>query len=357
MSFNFITFEKEYIIPMNNFLFRFLAIINLFLLVSCQSEIQEQEYSMQQTITKTSPLTTYLERVAMVETVKDNLVDKSSYCTIQLPYKVTVNNTSISINTTADYQKVEDNIKAYSNDNDIVAIDFPVKMVYYNYIEKVIENETDFNSLLAYWNSLPDLLSKIEGLHIKYPITITIYNADNQVASSIKVTSDQSFFTFVNNLKENQFIALSYPISVVNCRNNLVSIANNLEFEDAVKDAIDNCQANSISLDFIDTITKNTWKISYFYGETEKTNQYSDYVFVFKNDYTVTATKAGVSVTGEWSSKLENEIREFKISFDSNLLHQLDEDWKVFEFNNSQFRFRCTEASNDTDYYLYFEKK
>lgn len=334
----------------------YLAIVSLFLLFSCQSEVEEQVYSTQETITKSSPLTSYLQRVAMVKTIQDNMIDESSYCTIKLPYKVTVNNTSISINSTADYQKVLDNINAYSNDNDIVKITFPVTMIYYNYVEKVIASQSDFESLLSYWADEPDLLFKINCLNINYPITINIYNSANQIASSVQIASDQAFFSFINNLKESQFIALSYPISITDNNNQVTSITNNSQLENAIKHAIDTCPENiNSTLDFLQILTSNPWKISYFYDDFEKTSLYSGYVFVFKNDQSLTATKSGISVTGHWETKINYGVREFKISFSPDLLHQLDEDWKVFEFNNSQLRFRKEEGSND-NHYLYFEK-
>ena len=116
---------------------KYLSIVVFLFLLSCQSEIEEQDYNTQETVTNASPLTSYLQRVAMVKTVQDNVIDKSSYCTIKLPYTVTVNNVNIALNTTADYQKVVDNINANTNDNDIVKIDFPVTMVYYNYYRKI----------------------------------------------------------------------------------------------------------------------------------------------------------------------------------------------------------------------------
>jgi hypothetical protein len=334
----------------------YLAIVSLLLLFSCQSEVEEQVYSTQETITKSSPLTSYLQRVAMVKTVQDNLIDKSSYCTIKLPYKVTVNNASISINTTADYQKVVDNINAYTNDNDIVKITFPVTMIYYNYVEKVLTSQSDFDSLLYYWADEPDLLSKINCLNINYPLAINIYNTANQIASTVQITSDASFFSFINNLKESQFIAISYPISITDYNNHLVTIANNSQLENAIKNAIDNCKdSTNPSLDFINTLTQASWKISYFYEDSVKTSLYNGYVFVFKNDKSVTATKLGVTINGQWETKTDNGVREFRIKFNPDLLHQLDEDWDVFEFNNSQFRFRKEEGSND-NHYLYFEK-
>ena len=77
--------------------------------------------------------------------------------------------------------------------------------------------------------------------------------------------------------------------------------------------------------------------------------------FVFKKDQSVIATRLGISVTGQWETKINNGVREFRIKFNPDLLHQLDEDWKVFEFNNSQLRFRKEEGSNE-NHYLYFKK-
>jgi hypothetical protein len=334
----------------------YFAIASLFLLFACQSEVDEQVYSTKETITMSSPLTSYLQRIAMVRTVQDNIIDKSSYCTIKLPYKVTVNNVMIWINTAADYQKVLDNVNAYSNDNDIVKITFPVTMIYYNYYEKVISSQSDFESLLSYWAAEPDLLSRINCLTINYPIAINIYNSTNQIASTVQITSDSSFFSFIKNLKESQFIAVSYPISVTDYNNHLVTIANNSQLENAIKNAIDNCKDNiNPALDFTNTLTQGSWKISYFFDDFAKTSLYNGYEFVFKKDQTVIASKLGITVPGHWETKINNGVREFKVSFSPDLLHQLDEDWKVFEVNNSQLRLRKEGGSND-NHYLYFEK-
>jgi hypothetical protein len=336
--------------------FFFLSIVSLFLLFSCQSEIDEQYYSTQETITKLTPLTSYLQRTAMVKTVEDNVIDKSTYCTIQFPYKVGVNEVSIAVNSSADYKKVWDNINANSYDNDIVKIIFPVTMIYYNYFEKVLENESDFEALLAFWNSKPDLLSKINCLNINYPITVNIYNSASQIASSIKIVDDKMFFNFIKDLNENQLISLSYPIIIRNSNNSESTIANNSQFENAIKYAIDNCPDNSnASLDFLQVITSNSYKISYFFHDADKTSNYDGYTFTFNTNYTVTVVKSGVSYNGIWITKIDNGVREFKIKFESDVLGKLDEDWKVFEFNNSQLRFRQNDNNTDNDY-LYFEK-
>jgi hypothetical protein len=327
----------------------------LFLLFSCQSEADEQTNNAQGTITSVSPLTTYLQRVAMVKTVQDNVIDGSSYCTIKLPYTVTVNNEQIAVNTTADYQKVIDNINANANDDDIVKIDFPVTMVYYNYIEKAIPNQADFDYLIDYWNLYPDLLSKINGLKINYPITINIYNSANQVASSQSIISDQAFFNFIKNLNESQYISLRYPISIADYNDQAKSITNNLEFENAIKYAIDYCPENNIvTLDFTETITNGSWEIPYFFDDSVKTSNYSGYSFVFKNDQTVVASNGSVTETGQWESTVLYGVRKLKLNFSTELLGKLNFNWELFEFNNSQIRLRDVGTTTN---YLYFQKK
>lgn len=334
---------------------KYLSLVAFLFLLSCQSEIDEQDNTEQGTVTNASPLTSYLQRVAMVETVQDNIIDGSTYCTIKLPYTVTVNNEQIAVNTTADYQKVADNINASTTDDDIVKIDFPVTMVYYNYIEKLIANEADFDSLIDYWNQYPDLLSKINGLNINYPITINIYNSANQIASSQSIISDQAFFNFIKNLNNSQYISLKYPISIVNYHNQIKSIANNLEFENAIKYAIDYCPENNIvMLDLTDVITKDSWEIPYFFDGSEKTASYSGYSFVFKSDKSVVVAKGAVSETGQWETTVQSGVKQLKLNFSSELLGKLNNNWDLFEFNNSQIRLRV--VSNSTKY-LYFEKK
>lgn len=337
-------------------LLKYLSVVAFFFLLSCQTESDEQNSNAPTTITNVSPLTTYLQRVAMVQTVQDNIIDRSSYCTIKLPYTVTVNNTSIALNTTADYQKVIDNVNANAYDDDIVKINFPVTMVYYNYIEKNIPNESDFNTLIDYWNLHPDLLSKINGLNINYPININIYNSANQIASSQSIISDQAFFNFIKNLNSTQYISLQYPISIVNYNNQTQLLKSNSEFENAIKYAIDYCPENNIvTLDFVATITNGSWGIPYFFSTSEKTSSYSGYSFVFKSDKTVIATKGAVTETGQWDTKVEYDVRQLQLTFSSELLGKLNNSWKLFEFNNSQIRLRNVNGNN-TDY-LYFEKK
>ncbi|MEL1241300.1 hypothetical protein [Flavobacterium flavipallidum] len=335
-----------------------LLVFSLLILVSCQQEIEEQKTNTEVSIAKDSQFSSYLQRVVMVKTAEDDVIDKSSYCTVKFPYTVTVNNEIIAINSADDYAKVVTNINANTNDDDIVKISFPVTMIYYDYEEELIENQQQYNSLLAFWNSLPELLTKINCLKVSYPIVLNVYNSSNQSASSVVISNDEAFYNFINNLTSNKLFAINYPISV-KVDDHTESIYNNEQFDDAIEDAIEYCSSNNNNtFDFMGTITSNSWKVSYFYDESDKTSLYKDYQFVFKNDFTVKAVKSSIVLNGTWETKLDNGVREFKIHFDSSTpFHELDEGWKLFEFNNSQIRFRgnTSDGGLKTEY-LYLTK-
>jgi hypothetical protein len=333
-----------------------MALLFLVLVTGCQSESSVEIYSTRETITKNTPLTTYIQRVAMQKTSQDNIIDKSNCFMIKLPYEVTVNYVQIPINSAAGYQLVQANIDAHSNDNDRVYIHFPVTVILNNYSEKSIANQSAFNNLITECETNSNNFGKINCVSINFPITINVYNSSNQIASASSITSNQLLYNFFENLEENKFIAINYPVTITNSNGQNIIITTNSQLEDIIKSAVDTCPENIVtSLDFIQIITSNQWKISYYFQDSEKTSVFNGYTFVFNSSYKVTATKSGISYYGIWSTKVDNGVREFEMKFDSDLLGKLNEGWKVFEFNNSQLRFRHTEDNNDNDY-LYFEK-
>lgn len=337
--------------------FNVFAFIIVGLFASCQTESIVEIYSTRETITKTTPLTTYVERVVMQNTSQDDIIDKSSCFLIKLPYIVTVNNIQIPINTVNDYLLVQTNINAYPNDNDIVNIHFPIIVVFNDYSEKALSTQTDYNNLFLECQANLNDFGKINCITINFPITINVYDSSNQIASATSITSNQSLYTFFENLEDNKFVAISYPITIINSNGQNITITTNSQFEDVIKSALDTCPDNTIvPLDFIQVITSNSWKISYYAHDGEKTSDYDDYIFTFNSNYKVIAIKSGITYNGIWSTKVDNGVREFEIKFETDLLGKLDEGWEVLEFNSSQLRFRDVEDNNDNDY-LFFEKQ
>jgi len=342
---------------MKNFINLLCVLVLLVVFFSaCQSESVVEIYSTRETITKTTPLSNYIQRVGMQSTNQDNIIDKTSCFMIKFPYVVTVNYAQIAIKSSSDYQLVQANINANANDKDIVYIQFPVTVILNDYSEKIISSQSELSNFIAECQSKSDGFGKINCITINYPITINTYNSSNQIASSSTITDGKMLYNFFENLEDNKFISISYPIVITNSNGQNSSITTNSQFEDIIKNTIDTCPENTTStLDFIQVITSNTWRISYYFHDNLKTSVYEGYTFTFNSNYKVIATKSGVSYTGTWSTKVDNGVREFDIKFESDVLKELDEGWKVFEYNSSQLRFRDTEDNNDNDY-LYFEK-
>jgi hypothetical protein len=231
-----------------------------------------------------------------------------------------------------------------------------VSVIFSNYSEKSIASQTALTNLITECQASSSDFGKINCVTITYPITINIYNSSNQIATTTTITDSKMLYDFFENLEENKYVAISYPITIANSNGQSSSITSNNQLEDFIKNSINSCPENTSStLDFMQVITKDSWKISYYFHESVKTSIYEKYSFAFGSDGKVIATKPGVSYTGSWSSKVDNGEREFEMKFESDDLKELDNGWKVFEYSNSQLRFRDTEDINDNQY-LYFEK-
>jgi hypothetical protein len=334
-----------------------LATVLSFVFFSCQSEITDEQYSTKETITKTTPLITYVERIVMQKTAQDNIIDQTDCFMVKFPYTVTVNAVDITLNSAADIALVENNIALSTIDTDVVSIHFPITVIFNDYKQETLDSLSDYTDLLHDCAEKSDDLPQINCLNINYPISINRYDSNNQIASSLTIQDNQALYYFIDNLEDNQFVAVGYPITVTSSNGYPITVTNNSQLEDLIKEALDNCSENTNTApDFVQVLSNGAWKISYFYHDEERTTVYSGYQFSFKSDYTVVASKSGISETGTWSIKTNNGEREFKIDFDADPLKKLEENWEVFEFSTSELRFRDpSDNSLETDY-LYFTK-
>lgn len=334
----------------------FFSIALVLLFTACQTGSIEEIHSTITTISKTTPLANYIQRLAMPLTSEDNFIDKSNCFKINFPYDVTLNNIDITLNSANDYLLVQTNLDANSSDNDLIAIHFPITVTLEDYSIKNSITQADFDNLVVECATRSNVFGKINCLNIIFPITINSYNANNQIASATSIKSNEFLYAFFANLSSDKFIAINFPITLIDSNGQNVVVLNNSQLEDLIKNAVDTCSDNSyIPLDFIKVLTNNSWRISYYFKDNDRTLNYDGYKFAFTSDYKAVATKNGVNYYGTWETKIDDGIREFKIEFENDLLHKFDEDWEVFEFNNSQLRFRNHDGNDENDY-LYFEK-
>ncbi len=334
-----------------------LSLIGLFLM-SCQTEENEVIQDPNQNLTNVSPLTTLMTRVTQNPTSGDNIMDNSSCFSVVLPATVIVNGQNIVVSTQADYQTVQDAIDAFSNDDDIVNFIYPITIQFQNFSTQVLQDSDDLDDVIDDCGE-DDGFDEIDCISFNFPIVINVYNANNQLANTITINNNTDLYNFLENLEDNEYVAIQYPISLIDSNGVNVTITNNDQLEDVIEDSIDDCDdspsgGGSSALSSI--IVDGTWYVSYFFDDTDETSDYAGYNFTFNVSGTATAVKNTTTINGSWSNYIDSGDEKLEFSFDGSVLDELEDDWEVTEYSATQIRLKDVSGGGSGTDYLYLTK-
>lgn len=329
----------------------------LFSFGSCQKEEETIIQDDTQTFVNNSPIVDLLSRTSQNPTSIDNILDSSSCFSVQLPVTVIVNGQEITVTNEADYQTVQAAIDEFSTDDDLVNFVYPITIQYQNFQTQVLYDSDDLDDALDECGE-DDGFDEIDCIVLVYPITINVYDSNNQLANTVTITSNSNLFNFLANLTNNVYAAINYPISVVNSNGNTVVINSNNELENFIEDSIDDCDddnsgsGNSEST-LAQIIIDGTWYISYSeYEEEIDTNFYNGYNFTFNSNESVLAQRNSSSVEGDWDIDEENGSLRMSLNFDGSSLENLETNWRVIEFTPNIIRLK-DQNSDSTDYLIF----
>ncbi len=335
--------------------------INLVLLVllfgACQKEEDDSNNSTSpNNIVANSPLANLIARTSQNPTAVDDVLDNSSLIKMQLPVTVTVNGNIITVATSADYQLVQDAKDAYSNDNDIVYCVYPITIQFKNYTTQVINTYNQLYDAIQACG-IDDGFDEIDCIAINYPISMNIYDSNNQVANTITIQSNSQLFNFIATLSNGIIAAIVYPISVTNSNGQNVVINSNTELETFIDNSIDACGGGGSSTStFSSIITSGTWQVSYFYDHHDETSYYNGYNFTFINNGTINVMKNTVNSNGSWLTYVDNAQNKMDLSFADNDLGHLHDDWQIVEYTTTIIHLKHISGGNGDTHYLYFTK-
>lgn len=334
-----------------------LSLIGLFLM-SCQTEENEVIQDPNQNLTNISPLTTLMTRVTQNPTSGDNIMDNSSCFSVVLPATVIVNGQNIVVSTQADYQTVQDAIDAFSNDDDIVNFIYPITIQFQNFSTQVLQDSDDLDDVIDDCGE-DDGFDEIDCISFNFPIVINVYNANNQLANTITINNNTDLYNFLENLEDNEYVAIQYPISLIDSNGVNVTITNNDQLEDVIEDSIDDCDdspsgGGSSTLSSI--IVEGTWYVSYFFDDTDETSDYAGYNFTFNVSGIATAVKNTTTINGSWSNYIDSGDEKLEFSFDGSILDELEDDWEVTEYSATQIRLKDVSGGGSGTDYLYLTK-
>lgn len=347
----------------------FLVTFLMLLTVSCQKEAEEyidetdtdqsidEQGTDGQSINLNSVLTGMLLSASQNNGYKDNIIDGSSCISVNLPVTVVANKQEVVIQTEDDYALVQAIFDEFNNDVDYVEFEFPITVVFEQYNDIQVDNETVFNSIVkACQNTIIDTYTCVDFV---YPISCFTYNITNQQTGLVILNDSPEWFAYLNYLQNDILIAIDYPMGVV--VNDQVTIVNN---NDALFDIISqtNCdEENGLinPVEFENKLTNDVWYVS-LYNEngSDKTCAYVAYEFVFNEDGTTMAIGDFDIRNGTWELITEDGVLklnlEFKSSGGNDPFEALMTQWNILESTAQNIKLKDTNNGNGIFDYLYF---
>jgi hypothetical protein len=334
--------------------FVIITLLSLFVF-SCQNDDENEIRVSSTSLTKFVQLTSLLSRVSQYPTAIDNVLDGTSYCSVQLPVSVIVNYNRIEVSSQDDYALVTSIIDKYSNDDDKINFVFPITMVFRNYSTQKLNNEVELEKLLDSYGQYYDY-TEIDCIDFNFPIAINSYDSNSQQAKTYTIQNNSQLYNFVYNLKETDFFALDFPIAMTSkIDGKTIEVNNNSELKSSIVNEIIKCEIPSVeNKDISSIISKETWYISYFLDkDDDKTNEFEGYNFTFLSNGYVSVIKNSTTINGTWNSYSDDGIKKLNMTFSEDILDELDEDWKVIEFNSTNIRLKSEDSE---PHYLYLNK-
>jgi hypothetical protein len=322
---------------MNKLYFFLIAI--LLMLFSCQSEENIAAHSPDSALTKSSPLSLLLSRISQNPTHCDNILDDSNCYSIKLPVSLTVNGENFTVNDESDFGDIRETIDDSNGDNDVIHFSFPITIVFRDFQEMIINNQQQLDDLNCGNDS--DDFNEIRCIDLVFPVNINIYDTNNQIANTITIYDDIELYHFIGNVADTEIFTIVYPVTLILSDASNITVNSNDELEVAVEDAIDDCdndQGGGPEFETLEEIiTDGSWHISFWEGQH---GNYTGFNFTFLANGTMTAVKNGVTISGTWDLYEDGSHEKIALDFSNADLDELNDDWKVTEYNSTNFRLK-----------------
>lgn len=133
----------------------------------------------------------------------------------------------------------------------------------------------------------------------------------------------------------------------------LIILCTTLFFTACKKD--DNNNSNGSAESLRGTLQSGTWRVTYYFDDSDRTINLSAYKFTFANAGLLTASNDIRSVNGQWSTGTDDSSTKLNIFFNTgDDLAEISEDWILLERTGTKVRLQHG-SGNDTDL-LTFER-
>lgn len=334
-------------------------LLSIMILVSCQQEESSLLNPEQETGALPDKVNTFLSQISINDGSHDNIIDGASCIELKLPITVNVNNNPVTISEDEDFETVELLLEEHTDDEDSIAIDFPIEIVL---ADHSVVTVPDLESLNAYVANCQETENgedeDIESVDVRYPIIFPVFDTVSTDTDMTRINSDEELYTFMKNIGENDVVGLNFPVTFILSDNtevitqNYEVLENTIEVAESNYDEDDDLDFNdddfvSLSEDeFIDVITQCGYLIDKLTVDGASfESDFNGYHFEFyEYDNAVTACIGTQLSVGTWEVTTIND--NLRLSIDIPGMDIINRNWIVHRFEagaNISFDLRLGE--------------
>ena len=319
-----------------------IALMSIFSLTSCQSEVDEVEGDNPNTNTANSTTATNLKRVAMFDGSSDDFIDGSSCSALKFPFIAKVNGVSLTFISQLSFEQAISILGELNNNDDTVEIKFPVTLKMSDYTEVTVNSQAEYDAIVNNCEEAEnDGEAAISSLDIKYPITLLTYDASLEQTGSVVITSQEQMYNYMINISSTEYFSVKYPISVTLADGSSEELNSDAELKASITAALniessmDEAAEDKEELEEI--LVNGTFKVNSFINAgANLTSTYLSYTIDFANDWKIKSMNALSTIaTGTYKVTSDTDLYlqfGFAGSTDFSLFNNT---WKVISFTDT----------------------
>ncbi|MDY7394714.1 hypothetical protein UMM65_05630 [Aureibaculum sp. 2210JD6-5] len=225
--------------------------------------------------TADSNLAGLMKRTALKDGSFDNIIDRANCFTVQFPYTVFANGIQVVVNSSADFESVENIFDDHDDDTDTIQIQFPITVTLEDFTEVTLNNQTEFDALASTCKGENEMDDDIECVDFRFPITISTYNTVTEQFDKDQLLNDRELFDFIDDFKSDDISNIEFPVVVIRSDETEITTNTMPELEAEITAAINACDEDDDYdyndddcidcelLEFVDLLTEcNDWGIN-----------------------------------------------------------------------------------------------
>lgn len=171
----------------------------------CYNDDSEVSMSSLEAAHKSSHMTSLIKSATFHQASFDDVIDGSSCFSLDFPYKVKVNLDVITIRSREDL--------LHLSEKDIVQIQYPVDLLFYNYTTHQVNSPSEFQNLQVQCDNTFRELSSL-CVSFNYPIIVKDFNDINSSFDTHRFSSNKDFFLYLEHLHDSDMFEIQYPVII-----------------------------------------------------------------------------------------------------------------------------------------------